>query len=932
ERERERERESLALSSQGTLSRPRRREREREVEMEIEGEEEDESSQHSRGERRRRRRQQPDDDFGNDLSIDMYDLPSTSTGGRRRERRERREGTSERVERPSGRNRKQRRSAERDDDEEMEEEEANGGESVVREERSTVRRQPTTPKDMWKFSFPDWMTEVARKRFPYAAQVGDHVVYFRQGHEVYLKAVESLFNVDAKMMPKSEVEMEEFAIVEDVKYLVGRYRLTQLKLARTDAEGRRTGFTWTVKHHDMENVADFIILRAFYEEGLAMGLDVGDEIEAAMEDQWWTGIVENMNKNETYPNARWQSIGVRWENGDDEGLSPWDVRKKANMRRSSQPVTEDEITTLGSVPYCDGDWPEGDDNGDTTRRRIKRAINLLSECETVKVFSSAVPLDEYPDYPSKVPYPMNLQTICDRIDNQYYRRLSSLLQDIRIIALSAEAYNLKDAPIVKNAKVLVEALVRFTNDPTVEDVVSFFDSCYDIPDAEMIEYKRRSRPAPNAEMLAMLREEEEGMEVEREGDSRLPGWIRDAVEVLEELMLQPCCRHFATKDEANEELTTIWETCEDLRTLCDRVRGGEMSTPKEIEEAVLALVQTARNVVDSRRNEVYKDSLTLQSQFNNKFKSIITKFESIQASVSAQLGMSFDRSRRRRARDVPIHSYNTRRSDQAALTAVAIAAAAAEYDEQQPMTSTRSGARHESGYYRAMANGASGYAASEETASSSSGGRRSSGRRSMRGGTMARVEEEHEDDEVVLPSRKSGRRRVKVESETDEHGEEEVGQGAAGMHEEASVEENVEGEEEEEEGEEEDHEDDDEDYEEKEGNSTQRSTRNGGRQGKRKKKWSEEEEEDESDNYASTSTSTSTRRSQRARKRRRLSSDEDEEMGYNSRGRRQESNRPTRATTRHTQMTYDEESDGEEERVTTSVSQRGRQRRVRTYE
>ncbi|GMT01045.1 hypothetical protein PENTCL1PPCAC_23218 [Pristionchus entomophagus] len=394
ERERERERE-------GTTSRPRRREREREVEeMEM-----DESSQHSRSERRRRRRGE-EDEFGNDLSIDMYDpLPSTSTGRSRRGRREETHDISEtpqRGERSNGRARRVRRSAEiQDPDHDLEIEPEM--DTVVREERRGGGRQPSV-KDRWKFSFPDWMREVKRKRFPYVAQIGDNVVYFRQGHEVYLNTVDTaeLYYVDMKMRPKSDIGMEEFAVVEDVKYILKPYRLTQLKLAKTDSEGRKTGGTWIVKHHDMESVPDFIILRAFYEEGLAMSLDVGDEIEAAIDDQWWSGTVENMNKNESYPNAHWQSVGVRWASGDDDALSVWDMRKNRTGRGSGAPVSEEEVTTMGSVPYSEGDWPEGDENGEAIRRRIKRAILELARCETIQVFGTPVPIDEYTEYPTKV--------------------------------------------------------------------------------------------------------------------------------------------------------------------------------------------------------------------------------------------------------------------------------------------------------------------------------------------------------------------------------------------------------------------------------------------------------------------------------------------------------------------------------------------------
>ena len=37
---------------------------------------------------------------------------------------------------------------------------------------------------------PDWLTDAIPRKQPYFPQMGDELVYFRQGHELYVKAVE----------------------------------------------------------------------------------------------------------------------------------------------------------------------------------------------------------------------------------------------------------------------------------------------------------------------------------------------------------------------------------------------------------------------------------------------------------------------------------------------------------------------------------------------------------------------------------------------------------------------------------------------------------------------------------------------------------------------------------------------------------------------
>ncbi|GMR54123.1 hypothetical protein PMAYCL1PPCAC_24318, partial [Pristionchus mayeri] len=898
ERERERDRETQ-ISWQGTASRPRRRDVEREVEVE---EEEEESSQQSRSERRRRRRAE-EDEFGNDLSIDMYDGPSTSTG-RRRGRREELQEREERSERSNGRSRKGRTNDERQEESTSDEE--IGVKDEPEETEVRVERRPRSDRDASKNSFPEWMRETKRKRFPYVAQAGDHVVYFRLGHEGYLKAIENskLYKLDPKMRPNESIGMEEYAVVEDVRYVLKPHRLTQLKLARTDSEGRRTGFTWTVKHHDMDNVPDFIILRAFFEEGLAMNLDVGDEIDAAIEDFWWKGTVESINKNEA--NAHWQSVEVRWATGEEEALSLWDVRKSSAAIVSNQAVSEEEVTSMGSVPYCEGDWPDGDE-GETTRRRLANALTTLTQCDTVKDFASAVPVEFFSDYPSIVAYSTDIGTICERIDNQYYRRLRSLLHDVRHLALAAEAYNERSAPIVRNAKVLVEAVVRIANDPSVDDVVPFFDSCFDLPENELIEYKRRPKPEVNSEMLEILREQENARANEAGGSgSSPPGWVRDAVEIIEDLMQQPFATHFITKNDDDEELISVWETCDDLTTLRDKVQNWEMSTPKEIESAVQLLVTTAKDSIDNRRSTIYKNVVTLLSYFNSRFKSALAKFEKAQASVQMNLGVperQIERSLRRRIRDAPHHAYNTRRADQTALSAVALAE-----EEDQPTTS-RSAARHERGFYRTMANGGEREASEEMPVASPS--------RKARRSTKKPVFKGEEEDVESQVSRRSTRRKVKVETEDEE---DDLMENQMVSPSEEELIDNREVKEEEDEDEEE------EESEETEEEEEEYSLRK--RKNKRKRK-AESTEDDESV-AASTSTASSSRRSERRRKVRRVSSGEEEAEKRSTRGRTR--GRPTRAAAHPSKHSYDERSDEEEEeRATTSFSQRGRPRRARGF-
>lgn len=49
-----------------------------------------------------------------------------------------------------------------------------------------------------EFRPPDWLTDTKPRKTPYVPQMGDEVMYFRQGHSLYLQAVKrhNAYNVN----------------------------------------------------------------------------------------------------------------------------------------------------------------------------------------------------------------------------------------------------------------------------------------------------------------------------------------------------------------------------------------------------------------------------------------------------------------------------------------------------------------------------------------------------------------------------------------------------------------------------------------------------------------------------------------------------------------------------------------------------------------
>uniref|UniRef100_A0A9J2Q5S3 Uncharacterized protein n=1 Tax=Ascaris lumbricoides TaxID=6252 RepID=A0A9J2Q5S3_ASCLU len=122
--------------------------------------------------------------------------------------------------------------------------------SSTRRSNGTERTKQRGARSTPAVDFPTWMRLVQPLKFPYVAQLDDEVVYFRQGHELYLQSVEQqgLYPVTSRMRPLAELDAEEFCIVDEVKYSRRPFRLTTVRLTRIDENGVPTGLAFYVKY------------------------------------------------------------------------------------------------------------------------------------------------------------------------------------------------------------------------------------------------------------------------------------------------------------------------------------------------------------------------------------------------------------------------------------------------------------------------------------------------------------------------------------------------------------------------------------------------------------------------------------------------------------------------------------------------------------
>lgn len=334
---------------------------------------------------------------------------------------------------------------------------------------------------------PEWLTDIKPKRTPYFPQIGDEIVYFRSGHQVYITQVKlkKIYPIASSVKPFSLPDSdcdEIFAKIDDIQWIFPRgksngsnnhhqanpTRLANLFMTVMDpaAEEPLTKIHFDIKYHDVENVVDFIILRKFYDQSIAREWKAGDEFRSLIDDQWWFGLINSQRDSD--PFTYFQCFEVTWNSGESEFLSPWDLEpippEQEDNRTDGQEVTDEDRTALN-----DNTWLMQTDEDQAERQRLLEGLIKIMQMGPAEDFIVPVDLNQNPMYAMFTPYLMDLSTIKARFENGFYRSMEALIYDVHKIEENAIEYNEPGSSIVKRARYIAELVKRFIRTPEITD-------------------------------------------------------------------------------------------------------------------------------------------------------------------------------------------------------------------------------------------------------------------------------------------------------------------------------------------------------------------------------------------------------------------------------------------------------------------------------
>ncbi|XP_056229345.1 bromodomain and WD repeat-containing protein 3 [Seriola aureovittata] len=473
-----------------------------------------------------------------------------------------------------------------------------------------------------------WITDVIPRKSPFVPQMGDEVIYFRQGHEAYVEAVSRSelyhINLDKQPWKKMELRDQEFVKITGIKYEVCPPTLCCLKLTLIDhGTGKISDKSFSVKYHDMPDVIDFLVLRQSYDEALRRNWQPNDRFRSVIDDAWWFGtIVCQEPYQPEYPDSLFQCFKVRWDNGETEKLSPWDVEPIPDNAQQPEtegggiPVTADEMSELMYKPL-QGEW--GERSRDEECERIIAGIDQLITVEIAAPFSGPVDLIQYPTYCTVIAYPTDLGTIRLRLMHRFYRRLSALIWDARYIAHNARTFNEPRSKIAHSAKIITNVLQKFVNNPSCTDIMEIYNAVEEMDDDEEDE----DTEAPGTSAGHRLRQR--SVEVLPDRDA----WKEQCKNLLNYIFECEDSEPFRqpVDPENYPDYHVIIDTPMDFGTVKRTLEEDHYENPVELCKDTRLIFANAKAYTPNKRSKIYSMTLRLSAFFEEQIRTIISEYK-----------------------------------------------------------------------------------------------------------------------------------------------------------------------------------------------------------------------------------------------------------------------------------------------------------------
>uniref|UniRef100_A0A8C0J5Y2 Bromodomain and WD repeat domain containing 1 n=1 Tax=Chelonoidis abingdonii TaxID=106734 RepID=A0A8C0J5Y2_CHEAB len=491
-----------------------------------------------------------------------------------------------------------------------------------KQEENSTPTQPVNEDVLYDYHPPVWITDTALRKSPFVPQMGDEVIYFRQGHEAYIEAVRknNIYELNPHKEPwrKMVLRDQELVKIVGIRYEVGPPTLCCLKLAFIDhATGKLSDKSFSLKYHDMPDVIDFLVLRQFYDEARQRNWQASDRFRSIIDDAWWFGTVLGQEPYQPqYPDSHFQCYSVKWDNGEIEKLSPWDMEPipdnvdQPEELGASVSVTYEEMEKLLYKPQ-EGEW--GKRSRDEVCERIISGIDQLLNLDISAAFAGPVDLSTYPKYCTVIAYPTDLCTIRMRLINRFYRRISALVWEVRCIESNASTFNEPQSAIARSAKKITKQLLKFIDDPVCTNIFELSNTTEDEQDSL------------DAADLRRVMKRRNNVKINYDENT----WKKQCMELVNLIFQCEDSEPFRQPVDLDQypDYRHIIDTPMDFGTVKETLEAGNYDNPMELCKDIRLIFSNAKSYTPSKRSKIYSMTLRLSALFEEKMRRIVSDFK-----------------------------------------------------------------------------------------------------------------------------------------------------------------------------------------------------------------------------------------------------------------------------------------------------------------
>ncbi|KAL6193665.1 hypothetical protein ACLB2K_034749 [Fragaria x ananassa] len=264
----------------------------------------------------------------------------------------------------------------------------------------------------------------------YIPQLGDEVVYLRQGHQEYFD-LGRLREDPPWAFIKQRIRAVEFCKVQDLEYSLlpgSGDSCCKLTLEFVDPSSDVYCKSFRMTLPEVTGFPDYIVEKTRYVAAIEKKWSCRDKCKVWWKNDgdddgsWWDGrVVQIQPKSPEFPDSPWEMCMVMYKSVPKETQlhSPWELFDTAT--EWVQPQIDDKSKNKLHSAFAQL-------VKSSHSRQDSLGINKLKQ------------LQEKPKFRNWCAVPISLDLIESRLENDYYRSLEALKHDFKVMLLNAQAY------------------------------------------------------------------------------------------------------------------------------------------------------------------------------------------------------------------------------------------------------------------------------------------------------------------------------------------------------------------------------------------------------------------------------------------------------------------------------------------------------------